>query len=133
MSAVWRFALSRRWWAGHALIAAFCVTFLLLGRWQWDRAHSATGSWQNLGYSLQWPLFAVFLLAAWFRFLWLEQHAEHAVDEPVQSDEPAQEPEPAVMGYRAPAPRPTVEDDPDDELAAYNAYLAQLAAEDRRR
>jgi DNA-binding transcriptional regulator of glucitol operon len=109
------------------------VLFLALANWQWDRAHSVTGDWQNLGYALQWPLFAVVLVAGWMRFLWLEQHGpqqhgpqQHTVSSHRDmSDIPARAP--------APAGRPTPEDDPDDELAAYNAYLARLAAEDRQR
>lgn len=129
VSRVWRFALSRRWWAGHVLVAAGCGLFLGLGRWQWDRAHSVVGDWQNVGYALQWPLFAGFLVAAWLRFLWLEQRAgtEPATREPA-TREPA-----AGQQARQPAGRRTPEDDPDDELAAYNAYLARLADEDRRR
>ena len=127
MSRVWRFVLSRRWWAGHVLVAAGCGLFLGLARWQWDRAHSITGDWQNLGYALQWPLFAVFLAAAWARFLWLEQHRDPAADLSSGASAPAPRPRPTS------AARPTPEDDPDDELAAYNAYLAQLAEQDRRR
>ncbi|MFN2495168.1 MAG: hypothetical protein ABR608_04570, partial [Pseudonocardiaceae bacterium] len=125
----WRFALSRRWWAGHVLVAAGCGLFLGLARWQWDRAHSISGDWQNLGYALQWPLFAVFLVAAWVRFLWLEQHRDPAADLSRVPTAPAS----ALTPAPASAARPTPEDDPDDELAAYNAYLAQLADEDRRR
>ncbi|HEX2301024.1 MAG TPA: hypothetical protein VHH34_21370 [Pseudonocardiaceae bacterium] len=125
---MWRFALSRRWWAGHVLVIALCGLFLALARWQWDRAQSVTGDWQNFGYALQWPLFAVFLAAAWLRFLWLERHTP---ERPAQDryrevrDRPAAAP--------VPANRPTPEDDPDDELAAYNAYLARLAAAADRR
>ncbi|MGH4015005.1 MAG: hypothetical protein ACRDSL_14025 [Pseudonocardiaceae bacterium] len=123
---MWRFALSRRWWAGHVLVVAGCGLFLGLARWQWDRAHSVVGDWQNLGYALQWPLFAVFLGAAWLRFLWLEQRGGT-----VPGDLSRLAPrEPAT---RQPATRMSPEDDPDDELAAYNAYLARLADEDRRR
>lgn len=143
MIRVWRFALSRRWWAGHVLVIAGCGLFLALARWQWDRAHSATGDWQNFGYALQWPLFAAFLAAAWLRFLWLEHQAlEHQAPEHQAPERPG----PAQrtrdrrgdlngIPARAPAPagRPTPEDDPDDELAAYNAYLARLAEQDQRR
>ena len=76
------------------------------------------GDWQNLGYALQWPLFAVVLVAAWGRFLWLEQRR---VPEP--------DPIPPVT---RPTHRPIPEDDPHDELAAYNAYLARLAEQDWR-
>lgn len=125
---VWRFVLARRWWVGHVLVMLCCGLFVRLGRWQWDRAQSPTGGWQNLGYALQWPLFAVVLLAAWIRFLWLERQA-HA-------QEPSEEPVP-VPDFTAPVPRrpahpPIPEDDPDDELATYNAFLARLAEQDRQ-
>ncbi|MGH4022984.1 MAG: hypothetical protein ACRDRV_00175 [Pseudonocardiaceae bacterium] len=140
---MWRFAFSRRWWAGHVLVIAGCGVFLALARWQWDRAHSVTGDWQNFGYALQWPLFAVFLSAAWLRFLWLEQHTpeqhapeQRARDRPRENLPRENRPrEVSNLPSRAPAPadRPTPEDDPDDELAAYNAYLARLAAADGER
>ncbi|MDQ4093627.1 MAG: hypothetical protein M3143_09580 [Actinomycetota bacterium] len=124
---MWRFTLSRRWWAGHVLVILCCAVFIWLGRWQWGRAESPTGDWQNLGYALQWPLFAAVLVAAWTRFLWLEQHRG-----------PGPAPAPNVAqpdngrSTRHPGPRPIPEDDPDDELAAYNTYLARLAEQDRR-
>ena len=130
---VWRFVLARRWWVGHLLVTMCCVVFVRLGRWQWDRAHSPTGDWQNLGYALQWPLFAVALAVAWARFLWLEQHRVPEAGSP--------DPETARGGPTAnltpPVPRrpaypPIREDDPDDELAAYNAYLSRLAEQDQR-
>jgi DNA-binding transcriptional regulator of glucitol operon len=124
---VWRFALSRRWWVGHVLVIWFCAVFVWLGRWQWDRAQSPTGDWQNLGYALQWPLFAVVLVAAWTRFLWLEQHRGPEAESPEAETLEAPPPVP-----RRPAYPPIREDDPDDELAAYNAYLARLAEQDRR-
>jgi DNA-binding transcriptional regulator of glucitol operon len=125
---VWRFELARRWWVGHVLVMLCCVLFIRLGRWQWDRAESPTGGWQNFGYALQWPLFAVVLAAAWVRFLWLERQANARVPE----DEPDPAPELTAPVPRRPAPSPIPEDDPDDELAAYNAFLARLAEQDRR-
>ncbi|PZS15147.1 MAG: hypothetical protein DLM60_17965 [Pseudonocardiales bacterium] len=128
---VWRFALFRRWWVGHVLVVTLCAAFVRLGRWQWDRSQSPTGDWQNLGYALQWPLFAVVLVAAWARFLWLEHHRAPETG----SQHPEMVPgsptsEPAAPVSRRPADRPIREDDPDDELAAYNAYLARLAEQD---
>ena len=120
---MWRFALSRRWWAGHLLVALCGGLFLGLGRWQWDRAQSPLGGWQNLGYALQWPLFAVVLVAAWARFLWLEHRGPETDPAPRLSDPPATR----RLGHR-----PTPKDDPDDELATYNAYLARLAQQDNQ-
>jgi DNA-binding transcriptional regulator of glucitol operon len=121
---VWRFALSRRWWAGHVLVAAGCGLFLGLARWQWGRFGSIAGDWQNLGYALQWPLFAGFLVVAWLRFLWLERDSATVRPAPAAASA-------AGRAVLPPTPPPTPED--DDELAAYNAYLARLADKDRRR
>lgn len=124
---VWRFVLGRRWWVGHVLVLACCLVFVRLGRWQWDRAQSPTGDWQNLGYALQWPLFAVVLAAAWIRFLWLERRRGAEPGPPAALTPPVPR-RPAQPPIRP----PTREDDPDDELAAYNAYLARLAEQDQR-
>ena len=51
-----------RWW--HiVLIAFFVVLFLFLAYWQWTRFRSGSGTFQNLGYAFQWPLFAVFVVS----------------------------------------------------------------------
>jgi DNA-binding transcriptional regulator of glucitol operon len=116
------------------LVVTFCVVFVRLGRWQWDRAQSPTGDWQNLGYALQWPLFAVVLVAAWARFLWLEQHRSPEMGSPeaetLETETVLSSPTPSPVPRR-PTHLPIREDDPDDELAAYNAYLARLAEQDR--
>lgn len=118
---------------GHLLVAVCCAVFLRLGRWQWDRARSPSGDWQNLGYALQWPLFAVVLAVAWIRFLWLERHRISGKGSPhleMAREAPTAKLVPPVP--QRPRYPPIWEDDPDDELAAYNAYLARLAERDRR-
>lgn len=133
MGAVWRFVLGRRWWVGHVLVAICCAVFVWLGRWQWDRAQAPTGDWQNLGYALQWPLFAVVLVAAWARFLWLEQHGVTPVRGRIEPDPAPDLASPVPRRPAQPSDRPpNGEGDTDDELATYNAYLARLAEQDRR-
>ena len=53
-----------RWWHIVLLIAA-AVTCLLLANWQWERYQSGSGTFQNLGYALQWPCFAAFFIYAY--------------------------------------------------------------------
>ncbi|WP_256024072.1 hypothetical protein [Corynebacterium sp. CCUG 70398] len=48
-------------WHVLLLIAAVIVS-LMLANWQWSRYTSGTGSLQNLGYALQWPMFGLFLI-----------------------------------------------------------------------
>ena len=123
--------LSPKWWVGHVLVALAAFVFVALGEWQYDRSQSAVGDFQNLGYALQWPLFAVFAVFAWWRVLRLEQlrlEQLRAGGEPSSpTPEPSPPPRPALHA------QPVQEDDPDDELAAYNAHLARLAARDAQR
>ena len=91
-----------------------------LAVWQWNRFESATGTWQNLGYVLQWPLFGLFPAFLFWRMRRLrEQHAAAPAPEP-----PPRVPAPPRMAAR--------QDDDDPVLAEYNRYLAQLNARDQQ-
>ncbi|MBF6351559.1 transcriptional regulator [Nocardia flavorosea] len=57
------------------LAVVLAVAAVALGWWQWERFSSASGTAQNLGYAMQWPLFGAFALFAYFRFVRLEQEA----------------------------------------------------------
>ncbi len=59
-----------------------------MGWWQWDRFESSSGTGQNLGYALQWPLFAAACVWGYRRFIQLEAEAaeEEAVLAAEQSD-----------------------------------------------
>lgn len=78
-----------------ALAAAAC---LALGYWQWGRYVSMAGTYQNLGYALQWPLFAAFCVYGYRRFVTLEdEHGKqrertgHAADTAVRDADDAPE------------------------------------------
>ncbi|MFG1641472.1 hypothetical protein ACGFMK_14395 [Amycolatopsis sp. NPDC049252] len=114
-------------WGRRIAIVATCLVSLLiccgLAWWQWDRFTSANGTFQNLGYVLQWPLFGLFPAFMFWRIRRLREKAEA---------EPAPEPAPVAA---VPAPRPAVETpqtDEDEELAAYNRYLRELNARDQQ-
>ncbi|SHF28801.1 hypothetical protein [Streptoalloteichus hindustanus] len=151
-----RYLFTPRWLVLHVLLVAAVITCLALGTWQWDRARSAGGSLQNYGYALQWPSFAVFFVYMWWRMMRMEarQLAEDAaaagaegaervegVVEPAvgsltapagttAAPEPTPAPEPAAATPPRRKARPVVvlDEEPDDELAAYNRYLAELNA-----
>ena len=46
---------------------------LALGWWQWTRFQSTSGTFQNLGYAMQWPLFAGFCVYAYRKFVRYEE------------------------------------------------------------
>ncbi len=149
-----RLILSPRWILWHLLTLSAMVTCGLLSAWQWSRAGSSLGSPLNVGYGLQWPLFAVFFAVMWWRFLRMELAKLH--DGPEDAGEtttgatavagPVAEPV-AAVAPQAPAaapadgpspfgPRPAtwraapVTDEENPQLAAYNRMLAALAARD---
>lgn len=121
-------------------IAAVCLAALVvccgLAYWQWERFSEAGGTFQNLGYVFQWPLFGLFpAFMVWrIRRLDARRKAEAAAGTADAADEAVPEPVAApsrpvvtVEPVRAP-----VRDDEDEELAAYNRMLAELHARDQR-
>lgn len=105
------------------------VACVLLGRWQLGRADES-GSLQNWAYAIQWPLFAIFFGLLWWRMLRMELRG-------AASSQPEHEqPQPTTSASDQPVPGPrraeVVSAERDDpELAAYNRFLAELAARDR--
>lgn len=89
---------------------------LALGWWQWSRYESAAGSFQNLGYALQWPMFAAFCVYAYRKFVRYEQS-------PPRPDPGAVTEIPPGLLPERPAPAAQAS---DPVLSEYNAYLAQL-------
>ncbi|TQM36109.1 hypothetical protein [Pseudonocardia cypriaca] len=128
-----RLVLSPRWIVWHVLTLGAMAACGWLAAWQWQRAGSAMGSALNVGYGLQWPLFAVFFGVMWWRMLRMEAAKLEEAAPPAEESAaaaPLPEPRPAAPSPFGPRPRdaapPPVDDDP--ELVAYNQMLAQLAA-----
>ncbi|HWG94124.1 MAG TPA: hypothetical protein VNU66_07875 [Mycobacteriales bacterium] len=104
-----------RWLGLHVLLAVSLVVLVRVGVWQWDKAESGEGSWQNYGYALQWWLFAGFAVFLYVKLV-LDELDPSRLEQPEQPDLPP------VVQRHAPPPA----DDEDDELAAYNRYLREL-------
>ena len=107
-----------------ALVIVAACGCLALGWWQWTRFESASGTFQNLGYALQWPLFAGFCVYAYRKFVRYEEQPPP----PHQSDLPTEIPE-GLLPERPKPAAPATYDDP--VLREYNAYLAELANADK--
>ena len=113
---------SRKRCTGCCTIVAACGC-LALAWWQWSRFQSPSGTFQNLGYALQWPLFAWFCVYAYRKYVRYEEEPPT----PRTSGEMTEIP-PGLLPER---PRPVQQQPPDDPaLREYNAYLAELAKKD---
>jgi len=108
-----------------ALIALVCLAAagcLALAWWQWTRYESASGTFQNLGYALQWPMFAGFCVYGYYKFV----RYEEAPPPTPHGDDLTELPE----GLLPERPKPATQSDEDPKLREYNAYLAELAKAD---
>lgn len=122
--------LSPRWIVWHLSTLGAMVTCGWLAAWQWERAGSAMGSALNVGYGLQWPVFAVFFGVMWWRMLRMEARRLRGEDGPESAPAPvAESTEPSPFRRAPRRVAPLLEDD-DPELAEYNRMLARLAARD---
>jgi DNA-binding transcriptional regulator of glucitol operon len=110
-----------RWLGLHLLLVVSVAVFVRVGLWQWDKAGSGAGSWQNYGYALQWCLFAGFAVFLYVKLV-LDELDPERVEPPVRPDLPP------VVQRAAPPPA----EDEDDELAAYNRYLRELHERSQR-
>lgn len=93
-----------------------------LAWWQWTRFESTSGTFQNLGYALQWPLFAGFCVYGYRKFVRLEE-------QPPEPQRPGAVTE-IPVGLLPERPRATQREPDDPALREYNAYLADLATSD---
>jgi DNA-binding transcriptional regulator of glucitol operon len=105
-----------------ALVIIAAAGCLGLAWWQWTRYESASGTFQNLGYALQWPMFAAFCVYAYYKFV----RYEEAPPEPRSSDTVTEIP----AGLLPERPQPAAQSDDDPAMREYNAYLADLDKKD---
>ena len=103
--------LTPKWLLLHLLVAVLFVATFFLGYWQLSKAEAGGGA-VNWSYALQWPLYGVMGLGFYIKMLRDELRRNPDEDEPGT----------AVVLYQ----RPRIDTTNDPELAAYNAYLAEL-------
>jgi DNA-binding transcriptional regulator of glucitol operon len=113
---VLRRLLTPRWILGLLLTLVAAAVMVRLGMWQLDVAGNRN-SLQNYSYAVEWVLFAAFTVFCFVKLL---------------RDEGRETEEPEITSVVVPPPAPAVEEPQDEELAAYNAYLARLNAKPQR-
>jgi len=104
----------------HAVILVVVPAFMALCVWQLTRALG--GNELSWAYVFEWPFFAAYAVYMWWRLVHEAPDAEQDTPATTTPDDPPGEGE---TGDAA-AARATE----DAEMAAYNEYLAELAARD---
>ena len=108
---MYRRLLTPRWVLLHLLVVALFVGTWFAAYWQFAKAEGGGGA-VNWSYTIQWPLYG--FMGLWFYLRMVRTELNRDPDE----DEPGRE----VVLYQ----RPRIDTTGDPELAAYNAYLAEL-------
>jgi hypothetical protein len=129
---VWRFLVQPRWLSWHVLMVVMFWGMLWLGDWQLRRA--LAGNALSWAYTFEWPLFSGFAVVFWAKTIRDEFRIRRGeLPDPRAIAAEAQRLPVGVTGTEqvrvvqaAPA-----DGDEDEELSAYNAYLARLNAEVR--
>jgi hypothetical protein len=128
---VWHFLITPRWLSWHLLMVVSFWGMGWLGDWQFHRALAGNGlSW---AYTFEWPLFAGFAVVFWAKTI----KDEFRIRRGEMPDPRALAAEAASLpGGVGPGQVSSVQagvgspaEDEDEELSAYNAYLARLNAE----
>lgn len=109
--------LTVRWLVALVVTLAGAAGMVRLGMWQLGRGE-ARNSIQNYSYAVEWVLFAAFTVFCFVKLL----RDEGTEDDPADATVSELMPRPAPAAH-------TADEEPDEELAAYNAYLARLNAE----
>jgi len=117
----WKFVFSPKWLGWHLCMVVVVAGMLALGDWQYRRATGGNAlSW---AYTFEWPFFAVMAFIFWVKTLRDQAHPPaHNETEPTP-DLPERAMPAATGGGGVIA---VYADEHDEELAAYNAYLARL-------
>lgn len=147
-----------RWLGLTAAMIALAAAFCVLGAWQWHRA-TADGNARSLGYSLEWPAFAIMVVVMYVKTFREELRGDrkHSPPPPHGEDDGGAEfggrlarrrarreaarrrfhPSGGVVGAPSLGAQPAESyarlDPEDEELAAYNRYLAEVNARVARR
>lgn len=73
---------------GQIIFLSFAVAATLgLAYWQWTSWKSGGGSFQNLGYAIQWPIFGACLVVAYRKYIHYEKERRQGNDQAALSEE----------------------------------------------
>ena len=132
---VWRFLVQPRWIGWHVFMVVSFWGMLWMGDWQFHRA--LAGNALSWAYTFEWPLFSGFAVVFWAKTIRDEFRIRRGQmpDPRAVAAEAARLPAGVAGTLQVPVGQVSAvqsglpDGDEDEELSAYNAYLARLNAE----
>jgi hypothetical protein len=134
---VWRFLVQPRWLGWHVFMVVSFWGMLWMGDWQFHRA--LAGNALSWAYTFEWPLFSGFAVVFWAKTIRDEFRIRRGQmpDPRAVAAEAAWLPAGVTGTVQVPAGQvravqsslPDGDEDEDEELSAYNAYLTRLNAD----
>ncbi|HJQ44599.1 MAG TPA: hypothetical protein VJ831_16025, partial [Jatrophihabitantaceae bacterium] len=121
-----RTLLRPNWLLLHLVTVGLIVGMILLGHWQLTVSEHKHFNIRNFGYALQWWVFSAFCVYMWVRVV--RDGLNRADGTPFQHAESAEPAHESVQYRRYVVPNSSDAATDDPERAAYNEYLARLAA-----
>jgi hypothetical protein len=119
----WRFLIRPRWLGWHLAMVVSVAGMLALGYWQLRRAEEGNAlSW---AYTFEWPIFAVFAVVFWAKTI-RDEFSPPQTGTDTAGAEFAVGARPAGSAGRGDGQEADQAEPEDQDLAAYNAYLARL-------
>ena len=108
---MYRRLLTPKWVLLHLLVMALFVGTWFAAYWQYSKAEGGGGA-VNWSYTVQWPIYG--FMGLWFYLRMVREELHRDPDDAAPGGD--------VVLYQ----RPRIDTSGDPELAAYNAYLAEL-------
>ncbi|AGP30308.1 hypothetical protein [Corynebacterium terpenotabidum] len=71
-------------------LAAAVIATLFLAWWQWGRWHDSDGTFQNLGYAIQWPIFGIFFIVCYRKYMEYERELVNGETSPAAPRTPGE-------------------------------------------
>ena len=113
--------MRQRWLSGRALLCHLAVVLAgggCLAAFWWQLHRALDGNTLSWAYTFEWPFFAGFAVVVWWQLL---------------HDDPQRARTGGRSATAASPEMPRWDDGGDEQVAAYNRYLEELAASGRRK